>query len=50
MIGSLVIFQCDSMAAVEAVIASDPYAHAGLFERVEVRPYKWVLGAGAPDG
>ncbi|MDJ0922736.1 MAG: YciI family protein [Henriciella sp.] len=49
MIGSLVIFDCADRAELDALIAEDPYAKAGLFERVEIRPYKWALGAGAPD-
>lgn len=46
MIGSLVIFEGESLAAIEALCVQDPYAIAGLFERVEIRPYKWVLGDG----
>lgn len=46
MIGSLVIFDMESLQAVEALCQQDPYAIAGLFERVEIRPYKWVLGDG----
>ncbi len=30
-------------AAAEALAAADPYARAGLFERVEIRPWNWVF-------
>lgn len=49
MIGSLVIFQCKDLDTVTALTKQDPYARAGLFERVEIHPYKWALGAGVPD-
>lgn len=49
MIGSLLVLQCEDLAAVETLLNADPYAKADLFERVEIRPYKWVLGAGAPE-
>lgn len=41
--GSLVIIKAQDMAAAEAVAARDPYAQAGLFESVEVRPWVWAL-------
>jgi uncharacterized protein YciI len=44
-IGSLLIVEADDLAAVEAFAAADPYAQAGLFERVEIRPYRVVVNA-----
>lgn len=44
--GSVFVKIADSKADVEAWCADDPYAKAGLFERVEIRPFKWVLGDG----
>jgi uncharacterized protein len=41
--GSLVILEADSRAEAEATAALDPYAKAGLFARVEVRPWKWSI-------
>ncbi len=44
-IGSFLIVEADSEPAVEALLAQDPYAKAGLFDTVEIRPWKWVVGA-----
>jgi uncharacterized protein len=41
--GSLVIIEADSRAEAEAAAALDPYAKAGLFAHVEVRPWKWTM-------
>ncbi|MET0294605.1 MAG: YciI family protein [Phenylobacterium sp.] len=43
--GSLIIFEADDLAAAEAFNRDDPYVKAGLFERVEVRPFKLTAGA-----
>lgn len=40
MIGSVLIVECDDRAAAEAFAAADPYTLAGLFERVEIRPWR----------
>jgi hypothetical protein len=42
--GSLVVIEAENRAAAEAIAAQDPYARAGLFQSVEIRPWKWVLG------
>ncbi|WP_319545831.1 YciI family protein [Ruegeria conchae] len=44
MIGSLVILDVDDLAAAEAWAANDPYALAGLFDSVELIPWKRVIG------
>ena len=31
-------------AAAKALAAGDPYANAGLFASVDIRPWKWVIG------
>ena len=41
--GSLVIIEAETRAAAEKLAASDPYAKAGLFASVDVRPWKWTL-------
>lgn len=41
--GSLVMIEAADQAEAEAVAASDPYAKAGLFDSVEVRPWTWVF-------
>ena len=44
-VGSLLLIDCADEAAARALLAEDPYAQAGLFERVELRPWKRVVGA-----
>ena len=41
--GSLVIVEADTIEAATAIADSDPYAKAGLFESVEVKPFNWVF-------
>lgn len=41
--GSLVIIEAENRAAIEATAARDPYAIAGLFASVEIRPWKWLI-------
>ncbi|MFV0276547.1 MAG: YciI family protein [Parahaliea sp.] len=41
--GSLVIAEFDSLEQATAWAGSDPYAKAGVFSRVVVKPYKRVL-------
>ena len=43
--GSIVVIEAESLAEAKAVFAADPYAAAGLFETVEIRPWRWVVGA-----
>ncbi|MBI1867637.1 MAG: YciI family protein [Methylocystis sp.] len=44
-IGSLLIVDCDNEAAARALLENDPYAQAGLFGSVELRPFRRVVGA-----
>ncbi|MFQ5958223.1 MAG: YciI family protein [Alphaproteobacteria bacterium] len=44
MTGSLLVIEADDLAAARAFAAADPYARAGLFESVDVRPWRWVIG------
>lgn len=48
--GSLLVIDTPDRAAAEAFLAGDPYAKAGLFERVELRAWKVLRGlpAAAP--
>jgi uncharacterized protein len=41
--GSLVIFNADDLASAKALAAKDPYAIAGLFSSVEIKPWKWLI-------
>jgi len=42
-VGSLLVLDFDDRAALDAFLAQDPYAKAGLFERVDVLPFRKVL-------
>ena len=44
MTGSMILIEADDISAVEALTASDPYALAGLFERVEIRAWRPTIG------
>ena len=39
-LGSLLIMEFDDLAAARAFAAGDPFAKAGLFESVTIRPYR----------
>lgn len=41
--GSLVIVSAETVEVARALADADPYAKAGLFESVEVKPYNWVF-------
>jgi len=41
--GSLLIIKAEDADAAKAVADGDPYAKAGLFETVDIRPYNWVF-------
>ena len=44
-IGSLLILEGADLAAAKALLDEDPYAKAGLFASVEVKPFRRVVGA-----
>lgn len=46
MTGSMLIVEADSIEEARQMAAGDPYGAAGVFEKVEVRPWKWVLADG----
>lgn len=41
--GSLVVIEADSWQEAATIAANDPYAVAGLFETVTIRPWNWVF-------
>ena len=45
MCGSVLMLSTDDRAEAEAWAAADPYAQAGLFESVEIKAFKHVIGA-----
>ncbi|MFV3073999.1 YciI family protein [Niveispirillum fermenti] len=44
-VGSLIILDYPDRAGAEDFAANDPYARAGLFKSVTIRPYRKVLPA-----
>ena len=44
MAGSLLIVDAPDRAAVDQFLRDDPYVKAGLFESVDVRPYRITVG------
>jgi len=43
MVGTLLIIDCEDMAAARTLAASDPYAKAGLFSSVDIKPWRKTL-------
>lgn len=43
MVGSMLVVEAEDMAAMKAIAAADPYAKAGLFQSVTIRPWRQVL-------
>jgi uncharacterized protein len=41
--GSLVVVEAADIAAARTIAEADPYYLAGLFEKVEVKPWNWVF-------
>ncbi len=44
-LGSMLVVEAADIAAARAFAAADPYARAGLFASVEVRPWRLAVGA-----
>ncbi len=44
MTGSMIVLEVPDLAAARAWAAADPYAKAGLFETVNIREWKKVIG------
>jgi uncharacterized protein YciI len=42
--GSMLVIEADDVAAARAFGEADPYAKAGLFQSVDVRPFRLVVG------
>lgn len=41
--GSLVVIETADKAVAETIAGGDPYARAGLFASVDIRPWNWVF-------
>lgn len=44
--GSVFVMEMDSLQDVRDWADQDPYAKAGVFETVEIRPFTWSIGDG----
>lgn len=44
MAGSMLVIEAQDLAAAKAFAKNDPYAKAGLFQSVEVRPFRITVG------
>jgi len=44
-IGSMLIVEADTLEGARVFLANDPYAGAGLFDSVEVLPWRATVGA-----
>lgn len=42
-VGSLFIFETESVAAIDAYLAGDPYTAVDLFHSIEIRPWRVVV-------
>ncbi len=41
--GSLIVIEAPSLQAAQEIAEQDPFARAGLFASVEIRPWLWVI-------
>ncbi len=41
--GSLIVIEASSLAAARTIAAADPFAKAGLFATVDIRPWLWTM-------
>jgi uncharacterized protein YciI len=48
MIGSLLVIEAEDRGTVDALLKRDPYRAVDLFQSIEVRPWRWVIGAPVP--
>ena len=44
MAGSLLIIEAETLAAAKAFSEADPYRKAGVFQSVDVRPFRLTIG------
>ena len=42
--GTLLVVEADDIAEVRAFVSDDPYSKAGIFEKVDIRPFAWTTG------
>ncbi|PWR20511.1 YciI family protein [Zavarzinia compransoris] len=44
MTGSLLVVEAADITEAREFLATDPYALAGLFSAVDIKPWRWVVG------
>lgn len=44
-IGSILVFEADDVSVAQAQADNDPYTAAGIFESVEINPWRLAVGA-----
>ena len=44
-LGSLLIIEAEDQGAIETLVKGDPFAKAGVFERIDIRPWRATLGS-----
>ena len=49
-LGSMLILEGETEAEIAALLAQDPYAKAGLFASVEIKPWRQAVGAPLAGG
>ena len=49
MCGTMLVVEAETIEAVRAFVAADPYVEAGVYESYEIRPWKCGIGPLAPD-
>jgi uncharacterized protein YciI len=42
-VGSMLVFEIDTLAEAKGLFAQDPYALAGLWAETSVRPFNWLI-------
>jgi hypothetical protein len=47
--GTMLVIEADSIEAVRAFLADDPYCREGLFASMEIRPWRWGIGLPEAD-
>lgn len=50
MAGSTFVIEFDTLGDAQKWATEDPYAKAGLFDRTEIIPFKWLIGDGPSNG
>lgn len=42
-VGSMIIMEAENSAVASEMATADPYAKAGLFAEVEIKPWRWAV-------